>query len=1147
MTLVILLSLLVILCSLNHAASEVYNITNSTDPQYTVQLEPCLTLSQFVANLSRYLNSSNTTLVFLPGTHYLSTGNLILSDMDYFAMKSENSKAQIKCTNDSHIHFSQSSRIHITNLEFIGCGGNQVRQVEQFAIKDAKFEGQGNSGMALELIGTTAQILNSIFVSNRNGSYRQCTELSNLGYCKDNSGFIGGAIIAISSTIDISQSTFEANRADYGGAIFAFNSTININGNTSFINNTAIGGGVIASFNSNIIINESIFHNNTASVGGGVLVFISGSITIEASEFVSNNGFLYGGVLDSLRSNITIKASEFYSTAAHYGGVFWVYKCAIKIESSEFTENRSPMGAVIYAIEGSMIEYCNYLLVENNTADSYGVIYLSDSEFQGNDSGNFTFSNNLGSLVAFNSNVTFSGYATFVNNQPQNGTSRDFQEGGAFTLFQSNLYFDGECILEQNHAENGGAIHSTESKLYVNGDATIAHNRATANGGGVYLSFSELNCQQKSTFQLLNNTVENKGGGLHAISSSIRATSRWNQYFGPKIHFTNNTAKKGGGLSLEANAKLYILKYEDYVYTESAIFTGNSADYGGAVYVDDDTNSGTCASDPKTECFFQVLAVYTSNNDKSRVRTSLSFSGNSASISGNILYGGLLDRCAVSPFAEYDKQASYDKVGIDYLKKVSNIAIDNNINIIKNVSSEPVRVCHCTNNTTYNCTASQSPNIIMTRKGDAFKVLLVAVDQLDQPDNATIQTSLKFADSELLEGQLNEIPAECTELTFNVVSQDQSETLSLYASDGPCKNAELSTAKIEINFLPCSCPIGLQVSDSETNCLCDCHSNISQYVEPCDDPSGSLVKMPQSRVWIDYINDTGYLVYPNCPFDYCLSNSSDYKLNFNEPNGSGADAQCAFSRSSRLCGSCQSGHSLSLGSSHCLQCSDYWPAVFIAITITAILAGIALVALLLVLNMTVAVGTLNGLIFYANVVYANKSILLPFQETNFLTVFISWLNLELGIDTCYFPGMDIYIKTWLQLAFPAYVILLVVLVIIISSYSTKFSNLIGKKNPVATMATLILLSYAKFLEICFKSLTVGILEYPNDRNVSLWLPDATLKYLSGKHIPLFLTAVLILLVGMVYTALLFSWQWLLYLPKWRIFKLVKESKDTDFH
>ena len=130
----------------------------------------------------------------------------------------------------------------------------------------------------------------------------------------------------------------------------------------------------------------------------------------------------------------------------------------------------------------------------------------------------------------------------------------------------------------------------------------------------------------------------------------------------------------------------------------------------------------------------------------------------------------------------------------------------------------------------------------------------------------------------------------------------------------------------------------------------------------------------------------------------------------------------------------------------------------------AILAGITLVALLLVLNMTVAVGTLNGLIFYVNV-YANKSILFPFQETNFVPVFVSWLNLELGIDVCYFPGMDTFEKTWLQLALPAYIIFLVALVIIISSYSSIFANLIGKKNPVATLATLILLSYAKLLEM----------------------------------------------------------------------------------
>ena len=122
-----------------------------------------------------------------------------------------------------------------------------------------------------------------------------------------------------------------------------------------------------------------------------------------------------------------------------------------------------------------------------------------------------------------------------------------------------------------------------------------------------------------------------------------------------------------------------------------------------------------------------------------------------------------------------------------------------------------------------------------------------------------------------------------------------------------------------------------------------------------------------------------------------------------------------------------------IGGSRCLQCPGYWLLQLTAITLAAMLASIALVAILLSLNMTVAVGSLNGLIFYVNVVYANKSILLPLEDTSLVAVLISLLNLEFGVDTCYFPGMDTYAKTWLQLAFPAYVIFLVGLVFLISS------------------------------------------------------------------------------------------------------------------
>ena len=161
--------------------------------------------------------------------------------------------------------------------------------------------------------------------------------------------------------------------------------------------------------------------------------------------------------------------------------------------------------------------------------------------------------------------------------------------------------------------------------------------------------------------------------------------------------------------------------------------------------------------------------------------------------------------------------------------------------------------------------------------------------------------------------------------------------------------------------------------------------------------------------------------------------------------------------------------------------------------------------------------------------------LLPLQETSLLMVFVSLLNLDVRLDVCYFPGMDTYIKSWLQLAFPTYVFILVVIVIVVSSYSIRFSKLIGNKDPVANLATLILLSYAKFHRICFESLSVGILiSVLMVLVIAIWPPDATVSYLNGKHIPLFVVAVLILLVSLIYTALLFFWQWRFYIPRWKI-------------
>ena len=133
-----LLILSFIFWSVNAAASEVYYIT--TTPRHPSCPGQCLTLSQFVANTSHLLDL-NITLLFLPGTHYLNSTVLNISNLDYFAMQSENSTAHIVCEDYSSIYFSHSHYIEITNLEFIGCGDNQVVCVVEFIVQDAMFKG----------------------------------------------------------------------------------------------------------------------------------------------------------------------------------------------------------------------------------------------------------------------------------------------------------------------------------------------------------------------------------------------------------------------------------------------------------------------------------------------------------------------------------------------------------------------------------------------------------------------------------------------------------------------------------------------------------------------------------------------------------------------------------------------------------------------------------------------------------------------------------------------------------------------------------------------------------------------------------------------------------------------------------------------
>ena len=274
--------------------------------------------------------------------------------------------------------------------------------------------------------------------------------------------------------------------------------------------------------------------------------------------------------------------------------------------------------------------------------------------------------------------------------------------------------------------------------------------------------------------------------------------------------------------------------------------------------------------------------------------TYVNFTNNRGNISGNDLYGGLLDRCTVSPFAEvysvpWNNLLKIPTVDIDH--GIEYFEIHSNIKLSA-IGSEPVRICFCNESGHPDCDHPLLSVSLRKKKGEMFEIPLVAVDQVGNPlSTVNILSSLS---SNLQVGglginQSNQTTAEgCTSLQYQIFSPHSTEQLNIHA-EGPCKDATLSQIKVLINFIACECPIGFQpkVSDN-TNCVCECDSKLDKFIKSCNFETKSILR--KGNPWISYISSygsssNGYLIYPHCPLDYCYPPGSNILINISEPNG----------------------------------------------------------------------------------------------------------------------------------------------------------------------------------------------------------------------------------------------------------------------
>ena len=387
-----------------------------------------------------------------------------------------------------------------------------------------------------------------------------------------------------------------------------------------------------------------------------------------------------------------------------------------------------------------------------------------------------------------------------------------------------------------------------------------------------------------------------------------------------------------------------------------------------------------------------------------------------------------------------------------------------------------------------------------------FYVSLVAVGQFNNPSPATIFSEVCLAshvciyNKELhillgVQQRIQLVGKKCERIPYTLYTAKASAVIqiSIQLESFVAKASKSSSADanrnntayiIHVNLLPC--PLGFQLSTDPAQCKCTKHLTVKGV--KCDINTRNLDKPLGS--WIGRENNVTktILFHTHCPLNFCKN--IDTSVSLQSP-----DEQCAFNRSGVLCGSCKPGLRLALGTSQCLQC----PNTYLLLIIPFALAGVGLVLLLLKCNLTVSVGTINGLIFYANIVRANQAIFFPHgTRSSILSVFIAWVNLDVGIETCFFHGMNTNVRAWLQFAFPIYVCGIVILLIILGQYSSVVSKLTGS-NVVSVMATIFLLSYAKILHSVITAVSFTHLVYPDETQHAVWLHNGNVKLFTAQH------------------------------------------------
>ena len=676
------------------------------------------------------------------------------------------------------------------------------------------------------------------------------------------------------------------------------------------------------------------------------------------------------------------------------------------------------------------------------------------------------------------------------------------------------------CNFIANEANVGSAVHAVDHRfdatlsndLVINLVNVNAENNTLLPGATVeYISSNfitgvfhgetchfRFNCTVKCEF--LNNTPSVFYGRSAYLTISGKAT------------FINNTARFGGGLRLLGTVA--------FIYQNSELYFGknHATTNGGAIDIFS-SNTNVQSQDTCPIQFIGSIQPIFSLDKIDQFNISVTFEKNTAAslLSLESIFSRVFYVCTwfpntltqinlgiSAPITNGTRQSVYRKI----FNFVPASTADQHLSILAYLP------CPCDENKTFDAEHCLIGDLNNTLKlgttvivGRSFTISLITLDVVGSIGYSSLLNS-KVSSLNTTDNVLT-LPREQLSRSFSIVNRTCTAIdftiYGLQSTIPPTGILQLSVSQNSdhnFHFSFDECPIGFSLDNISGLFACTCGKLFSKSPVKedfqCNTVSGKIERV-DARSWLSVINDR--VEYTKlCLPEYCNNFVSDF-------SPTETDVLCNHNRTGRACGACDEGFGKTFGSDFCRKCSNTW---LVTILLYGIL-GIILVLIIHLLKLTVTMGTINGLIFFCNIMSINDVLFFDPSEFSFVRLYVSLINLDLGFEMCFYREMSQIAKIGLQFVFPLYLWLLMFIIIMVGKYYIRSRK--STHSAVPVLGTLILLSYSKLLRATISVFSFVTVYYSTKESsfsslqwFLAWQPDPSMKYLEGTHIVLFLVA-----------------------------------------